>query len=298
MNIQEYQKLENTIRKELDLPISDDLQIYNSLPNKEYYTKKINEIVNNYIPKIEPSYDPSLLETIERDGYVVVENFVSQEEVDKIINFTKEIKGYQFHIPNRAFNTTPEFYNENLNWNVCSYKMNHVLTNPTILKLLTRRDIVSLAQDYIGCLPVIGSTGLWWSKYTGEEFHTQKIHRDLDDFKFLAFFIYLSDVDDENGPHVYYKNTHKGSHKMDEKVVVKGKAGTAIFGDTYALHKGQPLNSGDRLLFMTRYTLHKNNNFYRNLDSKLMLPHNMFFDIVEENEVNKRLLSSYILSES
>lgn len=293
-----YEELENIIRKELDLPICDDLSIYKTLSNKEYYTKRINDIVNSHIPKIESSYDPNILSKIESDGYAVVENFISQEKVDAIVNFTKTIKGYQFHIPGRAFNTTPEFYTKDLNWNVCSYKMNHILTNPTILNLLTRRDVVSLTQDYLGSMPVIGSTGLWWSKYTSEEFHTQKIHRDLDDFKFLAFFIYLSDVNDDNGPHVYYKNTHKGSEDLSEKVTIKGKAGTAIFGDTYALHNGQPLNSGDRLLFMTRYTLHKNNNFYRNLDSKLMLPSNMFFDIIDDNDVNKRLLSPFILSEN
>lgn len=290
----EYPDIQSIIRKELDLPACDDLSIYKSLENKEYYTKRINEIVNSYIPKTEHPYDQKALSQIETEGYAVIENFLTEEQIDKIVELSKTVKGYNFHVPGRAFNTTPEFYTDNLNWNVCAYKMNHLLSNPTILNIITRKDIVSLMQAYLGCVPTITSVSMWWSKYTGQEFHTQKLHRDYDDFKFLAFFIYLSDVDDNNGPHVYYKNTHKGSEDMSEKVVIKGKAGTAIIGDTFALHHGQPLNSGERLLFWSRYTLHKNNNFYRNNDAENMLNKNMFFDIVDEDIVNRHLLSAFI----
>ena len=46
-----------------------------------------------------------------------------------------------------------------------------------------------------------------------------------------------------------YKN------KESREKVVTGKAGTAIFGDTYALHHGNPLNEGGRLLFWARYCI-------------------------------------------
>ena len=285
--------ISDIIRQELNLPISDDLSIYKELENRNLYAPKIAEIVNKNVPQINAEFDKKVLNEINEDGYAVVENFLSQDEVDNIKNYVKEIKGYQFHVPNRAFNKTPQKYNKNLNWNICSYKMNHLLTNHFILKLITRPDVVALAQAYLGCLPTITSVSMWWSKFTGEEFHTQKVHRDYDDFRFLAFFIYLTDVDDNNGPHVYYKNTHNGSEDMSEKVVIKGKAGTAIFGDTYALHHGNPLAKGERLLFWSRFTLHKNNNFYRDGDTEYELSPNLFFDIIEDNEINRHLLHAF-----
>lgn len=286
--------IEKIIREKTQIPISDDLTVYKSLENRAKYTQQIVDIVNEHTEKIQSAFDESILNEVEKTGYCVVENFLSQDEINEIVKFTEDIKGYQFHVPGRAYNTVPQKFSDELDWNVCSYKMNQIFRSPYILKLMTRPDILSLAQEYLGCLPTITAVNLWWSKYTGESFHTQKIHRDYDDFKFLAFFVYLSDVDDNNGPHVYYKNTHKGSDDMSEKVVITGKAGTAIFGDTYALHHGQPLNSGKRLLFWVRYSLHKNNNFYRNNDHESVLKANMFFDIIDDNPVNRHVLSAFI----
>jgi hypothetical protein len=285
--------IENIIREKIQIPISDDLSVYKSMDNKLKYTDEIVKIVNEVVPKINSPYDDKVLEEIKENGYCVVENFLSQEQVDQIVKFTEDIKGYQFHVPGRAYNTVPEKFSEESSWNVCSYKMNQIFKNHAILDLMTRKDIVSLAQAYLGCLPTITAVNLWWSKYNGELFHTQNIHRDYDDFKFLAFFVYLSDVDDSNGPHVYYRKTHNGSDDMSEKVTITGKAGTAIFGDTYALHHGEPLKSGKRLMFWVRYSLHKNNNFYRNNDQEYVLQPNMFFDVIDDTVTNRHLLNAF-----
>lgn len=286
--------VEKIIRDKIQIPISDDLTVYKSMENKLKYTDIIVETVNEIVEKIDTPYDKNILDEVEKTGYCVVKDFLSKDEIDEIVKFTESIKGYQFHVPGRAYNVVPQKFTDDLNWNVCSYKMNQIFRSPLLLKLMTKPEIVSLAQAYLGCLPTITAVNLWWSKFNGESFHTQNIHRDYDDFKFLAFFIYLSDVDDDNGPHVYYKNTHKGSDDMSEKVIVTGKAGTAIFGDTYALHHGQPLNAGKRLLFWVRYSLHKNNNFYRNNDQECVLKANMFFDIIDDNTTNRHLLNAFI----
>jgi hypothetical protein len=129
--------IEKIIREELNLPVSDDLSIYKDFQNREYYAPKIAEIVNAHVPKINHPYDQNLFNEIKETGYAVVENFLSQDEINKIIKFTQNIKGYQFHVPNRAFNNKPEFFSDDLDWNICSYKMNHLLKNHFILKMIT-----------------------------------------------------------------------------------------------------------------------------------------------------------------
>lgn len=286
--------IESIIRNEINVPVSDDLSLYKSIETKKLYTPKIRKIVNDNVPKLDYAVNNKILKEINETGYSVVDNFLSENEVDYIANFISQFKGYNFHTPNRAYNTKPEFYNNDLDWNVCSYKMNHMLQNPFILNLILRKDIISIVQEYLGCLPTFSGVNIWWSKFTGEKFHTQNLHRDYDDFKFLTFFIYLSDVNDENGPHVYYENTHNGSENMDKKVVVKGKKGTAIFGDTYALHYGQPLQSNDRLLYWTRYTLHKSNNFYRDKNHEFIQEESVFFDSIDDNYINRHLLHAFM----
>jgi hypothetical protein len=82
----------------------------------------------------------------------------------------------------------------------------------------------------------------------------QKFHRDSEDWKYLRFLICLTDVDDECGPHVYVKGSHRDNLPLRLKVyppeeisqwygnenVIKilGKLGTAIAADTSGIHKG------------------------------------------------------------
>jgi hypothetical protein len=103
----------------------------------------------------------------------------------------------------------------------------------------------------------------------------------------------LSDVDENNGPHVFYPKTHNGSDDLSEKTVITGKAGTAIIADTYAWHHGSPLYDGKRLMIWTRFGLFKNNNFYRDNNSVFAQNENVFFSKIDDNEINRYLLRAF-----
>ncbi len=94
----------------------------------------------------------------------------------------------------------------------------------------------------------------------------------MDRLRFIKFFVYLTDVGPHNGPHVVVRGTHnkrpavfyKDRRFTDEEVnaafpdgevrSIEGPAGTVLAVDTSALHKGQPLESGHRLLLQVEYT--------------------------------------------
>lgn len=285
--------IDSEIRTRLNIPISEDISIYKDSEIREKYAKDICEIVNSKIEKIDCSYDNDILENIKTNGYAIVENFISAEEIEELKKYISNFKGYQFHIPNRAFNKVPEKYSSELDWNVCSYKTNHLLHNPFLLKLMTKPEIVSLVQEYLGCLPMISGLNIWWNKFTGVDFHTQKVHRDYDDFKFITMFVYLTDVNTKNGPHVYYPKTHNGEEATSGPVEITAKAGTAIFGDTYALHYGKPLEEGERLMLWTRFSLHQNNNFFRDGSEEYVQEPSVFFDVIDDNDTNRHLLRAF-----
>lgn len=285
--------IEDLIRTKIDVPISESLDLYKDAEQRKKYASMIVETVNENVPKLDLVCNQDVINSINKTGYAVIENFLSDSEVDYIVNYISQFKGYHFHTPNRSFDQNPKKYDSNLDWNVCSYKMNHLIQNPDILKLVTRPDIISVAQEYLGCLPTLSNVVMWWSKANGESFHTQNIHRDYDDFKFLTLFIYMTDVTDENGPHVYFPGTHNGEENSENKVVITGKKGTAIFGDTFALHYGHPLIQGERLLFWTKYSLHKSNNFYRDKNQEFEQEPSVFFDVLDDNPVNRHILHAY-----
>jgi len=107
------------------------------------------------------------------------------------------------------------------------------------------------------------------------EMVSQLWHRDHEDIRIFKFFLYLNDVDENNGPFEYVKGSHMGGkhHKLipmkgppfgtrvhDPKIIDRfagediikctGKAGTIIIADTAGLHRGGFCKSGERELFM------------------------------------------------
>lgn len=285
--------IDQIIRERLDLQDTSNVEVYRSIENKNKFHPKVRDIVNEFIPQITPCHDITLEKAIKENGYVVIKNFLDQDQVNELVKLTENLPGYNFHIPNRAFNQETKVFTDDTDWTITAYKMDILLQNELIIKTISDPKIVSLAQSYLGCLPTIHSVNLWWSKFTGETFHTQKIHRDIDDYKFLAFFIYLSDVDESNGPHVFYPKTHNGSDDLGEKVTITGKAGTAIIADTYAWHHGSPLYDGKRLMIWTRYGLFKNNNFYRDNNSIFAQDPEVYFNKIEDNEINRYILRAF-----
>jgi hypothetical protein len=278
------------IREKLNLQDTTDLKCYSDLKTREEYHLKIRDIINEYIPKVENCHEKEHEDLLKKQGYVLFENFFDEEQIKSLVDYTKDKPGYNFHVPNRAYNKETKIFSEDLDWNILSYNTDVLLQNELILKVMTDTKLVSLVQSYFGCMPTIHMLSMWWSVYTGEIFHTQKIHRDIDDYKFLTLFVYLTDIDEDNGPHIFYPGTHNGSDNLSGKKVITGKAGTAVLADTYAWHHGAPLNQGKRLLMYNRFGLFKNNNYFRDESHLNVQDENVFFDKIEDNYTNRYLL--------
>jgi hypothetical protein len=130
-----------------------------------------------------------------------------------------------------------------------------------------------VAKRYIGPRAKMIEAHMWWS-FAGErsdkDRHTyaQQFHFDLDGYRFLKFFFYLTDVDEESGPHVYVRGSHRGKSLRerfpmrrfsDDEVIanwgeerithVKGPKGSGFAADTFGIHKGLPPTRRDRLVF-------------------------------------------------
>jgi len=138
--------------------------------------------------------------------------------------------------------------------------------------------ILSVVSGYLGCTPIHVQTNLWFS-FAGEQDHktlsrnAQFFHQDKEFVKFIKVFIYLNGVTTENGPHCYIEGSHidelnqhgipystrlpdeqvLGIYGEDKQRIVEGQAGTIIFGDTVAAHKGLPLKNGSRLMLQLEY---------------------------------------------
>jgi hypothetical protein len=90
-----------------------------------------------------------------------------------------------------------------------SYKLGDALEIPELFQIADHPQILGLIDDYLGCQPTIYSVHLFWTfANLPEPAHTHKWHRDIDDFRFLSLFIYLTDVGPRGGPFQFVKRTH------------------------------------------------------------------------------------------
>ena len=85
--------LDSLIRNNLDMPISEDVSIYKDVENRKKFTNEICEIVNTKINKTVQPYDKDILEDIRTNGYAVVENFISSDEIEELE--TQEVENIQ-----------------------------------------------------------------------------------------------------------------------------------------------------------------------------------------------------------
>jgi len=99
--------------------------------------------------------------------------------------------------------------------------------------------------------------------------NAQYFHWDNDFKKFLKLYVYLTDVDENSGPHIFIPGTHKKKlfdHKLcrlysDDQIYSSykdikkfiGKAGSLFFVDSYGIHKGDTPKSRSRLLLNVHY---------------------------------------------
>lgn len=130
--------------------------------------------------------------------------------------------------------------------------------------------IKPIADAYLGAESKILNTQIWATFTDDENTYNPDFgfHYDLDDYRFLKLFIYLTDVDEESGPHQIIEKSHKSNaffrffnRRLEEPLaepyssnvrVMLGKKGEGFFEDTLCYHKGtRPLKP--RMILQIQY---------------------------------------------
>jgi hypothetical protein len=158
-------------------------------------------------------------------------------------------------------------------------RYNHALCAcPVLQALASDTQLLAIARKYLCTEPVLIGARIWWSLagpaddgQRGES--GQSFHYDIDGYRALAFFFYLTDVGQASGPHVFVRGTHmkkswrhlvslyKGRtdaeitkcYGPENQVLLCGPAGSGFAEDIFGFHKGMGPESVDRLIVQVRY---------------------------------------------
>jgi len=100
--------------------------------------------------------------------------------------------------------------------------------------------LTAAAKAYLGQVPLLYSVNAFTTYPIAGPMNPdiQDWHRDKDDVRFVALFVYLTDVREmTDGAHLFKLRTHHGAGDGPQWAVF-GAAGTAFLADTRGLHMG------------------------------------------------------------
>jgi hypothetical protein len=225
----------------------------------------------------------SITEHLDRDGYYVFPARLPEEMCRRLTDYAliqpsticeDEFAplGVEVRVPYAQDRSAPRGVRYDL-------AMREVIANPDVQVLLCDLSILSVAQSYLRARPVADVLALWWTT----AFNTkpsaaaaQYFHFDMDRIKWLKFFIYLTDVGPDTGPHVFVAGSHRTDgiparllkrgyvrigdedvrtcFRDSDLVEFNAPRGTILAEDTRGLHKGKHVSRGDRLILQLQFS--------------------------------------------
>ena len=224
---------------------------------------------------------------LKRNGYWISPIAFSTEHIYQALECLKDFEFNSISLPPQTLSglellklieigSSPDQKYGDIYWSIDQNKIVH---SEFFNRLAFDPFILSIANGYFGCPPIHDQTNIWFSFPTKIDANNlsknaQLFHQDKDFIKFLKVFIYLTDVNEENGPHSYVEGSHRDPlhdygiplhTRVDNMKIVDiygakrvktiiGKAGYLVFADTSCAHKGSPLISGSRLMLQLEYT--------------------------------------------
>lgn len=217
---------------------------------------------------------------IREHGYCVFPQLLPEERCAALEQFARtRPAGVQTNTPNAP--ATAIYNRERPLADIYRFAEETLIECEEVQRLLADRSLLSVAQDYLECPPVVDIVSLWWSVVNRNADRGRKstaaqlYHFDMDRVKWLKIFVYLTDVDSRGGPHCLVSGSHRSGaqplallsrgyariddhelqsyYSADKFVELTGRRGTIMAVDTRAWHKGKPPESRDRLILQFSY---------------------------------------------
>ena len=203
------------------------------------------------------------LATLRRDGIVPVYPPLGAGQAAELAAYLRAAPCYPGHVRVYGDGMPRSFAETAVMTDVWCHNMETVVLAPHVWDLAI--SLLPAAAQYLDAPPRLYSMNAFWARASdaAPRLDLQTWHRDRDDERFLALFVYGTDVLTEaDGPHRFMLGSHdeRGPVYGDPDVggyfalPVYGRAGTAFLADTRGLHMGvKPTSAEPRLILWARY---------------------------------------------
>lgn len=261
------------------------LPYHYSLEGKLEIAKDLKKIINDNVPINSPDVDKDLKSKIDKlkDTGIVQfeEQFLNSKQLDDLHDFLNGEPAFPAHVSYYdKYHPIKNVYD--FKGKIASFNAETITRAPHLVEMLSNKNLIDLVTAHLGATPTLFDLNLIFSFGDTEVYHeTQHFHRDHDDFHHCLLMVYLGDVDEDSGGHIYSCGSHdiknkssklapivKKNGSVDDNVhpednfyneLVLGKKGTGFVSDANGLHAGSvPKLGKKRMIFWARFGLAKN----------------------------------------
>lgn len=255
---------------------------------------KSNDLISKIISIITPKYKiessngilgnltnqelNKVIDDLNTDGFHVFNTKMSGNQIDSLTEFAEQtpVSFLEFDKEYITYSKNKVLFDEN---NIVSpryqFKNTQLVNNPIIQDLAFDQSLLRIANLFLNTKPILDIISMWWSvpfSKESEDRAAQKYHFDMDRFKFIKFFFYLTDVTTETGPHCYVKGSSRNipdpvlkdrrieddeieaNYPSSSILELTAPKGSIIAVDTRGFHKGKSLTHGKRLLLQLQFS--------------------------------------------
>jgi len=234
---------------------------------------------------------------LEKNGYVNFNETLPHELIKKIHDFALKTKTRMAP----KYDEKILFDKNNVESEIYRFDANDIANSTEIQELIMDPFLIDVARNYLKSEPIFDFPAMWWStaflkEASGEA--AQLYHFDLDRIKWLKIFFYITDVNENTGPHCYIEGSHLANTKPKEilkrgyaripdedleKYYSKEKfkticapAGAIFAGYTKCLQKGTPLKENFRLVLKIEINVRVTDvTFANELHLQIFIPANL-----------------------
>jgi len=207
---------------------------------------------------------------LQRDGYMILPKPLDAQEVAEISDFAFSTPGLGSELSREIIisrDAIPEGEARYYWW------MDQLAALPAVQRILTEGPYCKIAQEYLGCRPIIAHISLFLDRPFKGNYEPYSYHYDNEGPGFLKFFFFLTDVEVGTGAHYFMVGTHphikpksfakaaiykeEDIHRCygrDKEIIVRGPAGTVLAEDTSGFHRGSILERNHRLLMQIEFS--------------------------------------------
>ncbi len=213
--------------------------------------------------------DGAAVATLNSAGWLALPDLIRPQWIDDIRTYFATQTARDPHRPELGRFFAPDGVPPETH--VSHYDNEQIVRAPHLLAIANDPRVLGIVEAWMGGKPTLAAMRVWWStpSASGEPEHAELFHRDVDDLQFIKLFVFLTDVTEDTGPHIFVEGSPQINklteirRYSDEEVeqtfgtsavrTFTGPAGTAFLENTYGMHRGLPPRTGPRLIFQPLY---------------------------------------------